>query len=198
MAWNASLNPPTTDTTRAGERTAAEGTLRIRRWVLGDIPAIRRITLAAWRDAYGSFIPEEDLQDYFGSHFSRVVLETGMVSPDVHGYVAEDSGSAVGWMRLRWDPTVRRCSMTSLYVLPRHQGRGMGARLLEMAERCAQGHGVDELWVGVMGQNAAALAWYRRRGFVVSDDGPFTMGKTTVMLCLCVKQLAEKGAEDGR
>ena len=172
--------------------------LRLRRWVVEDIASIRQITLEAWLDAYREFIPAEDLQDYLARYFSTEVLERAMASPDVHGFVAEHSGCPVAWMRTHWDAAAGRCSMTSLYVLPGSQRRGAGARLLEVAERCALGHRVRELWLGVMERNRQALEWYIRHGFTVRGTEPFTMGRTTVTLCLCAKQLGNEGADNDR
>jgi len=162
------------------------------------VPVIRHITFQAWLGAYGTFIPEEDMKAYLDQHFVGPALERVMASPDVHGYVAEDSSGPIGWMRTLWDPTTRRCNMTSLYVLPERQGCGAGGRLLEVAERCALSYGVNELWVGVLEQNLPALTWYEKRGFVRMHDAPFTMGKTTLSHCLCVKQLGVKGSHHGR
>jgi ribosomal protein S18 acetylase RimI-like enzyme len=191
------LNPPATDTPHARDETPGDGELQIRRWVFADIATIQRITLEAWLDAYRSFIPEADLREYLATHFSATVLERVMASPDVHGYVAEDRSGPLGWMRTLWDPTTRRCSMTSLYVLPHRQHRGVGGRLLDVAERCARSYGVRELWLGVLEQNLPALEWYERHGFVVTHRAPFTMGATTLNHCVCVKQLGVKGPGHG-
>ena len=187
------MSPPPIDA-----RGAHADLLQVRRWVFDDIAAIRRITLEAWLDAYRGFIPEEDLRDYFGRHFSVEALERAMASSDVHGFMGEHAGRALAWMRTHRDPGTGRCSMTSLYVLPDSQRRGAGARLLEVAERCARSHRSGELWLGVMEQNRPALEWYLRHGFAVRGTEPFTMGKTTVTLCLCAKQLENKGTANGR
>jgi ribosomal protein S18 acetylase RimI-like enzyme len=197
MAWSASLNPSKTDSGPSPGEADPRADFHVRRWVFADIPAIREITLETWLDAYRAFIPEVDLRDYFARFFAPVALERVMASPDVHGYVAEDGSGPFGWMRTVWDPATRRCNMTSLYVLRRGQRHGAGRKLLEVAEHCARGYGASELWVGVMEQNTDALEWYKRRGFIIRHQAPFTMGKTTVSHCLCAKPLEMKGPEHG-
>ena len=101
-----------------------------------------------------------------------------MASPDVHGYVAEDASGPFGWMRTLWDPATRRCSMTFTLRAPTcSTAAGPAARLLEVAEHCARGYGVSELWVGVMEQNLRALEWYKRRGFTSGTRPPSRWGR---------------------
>ena len=47
----------------------------IRRWIQGDLPTIQRLLLETWLDAYGSFIPREDLVGYLHAQYSQPKLE---------------------------------------------------------------------------------------------------------------------------
>jgi ribosomal protein S18 acetylase RimI-like enzyme len=51
---------------------------------------------------------------------------------------------------------------------------------MSVAAAAARDLGRQELWLGVMTQNTAALAWYGRNGFVTEREEPFVMGGTTV------------------
>ena len=60
-------------------------TLSIRRWTQNDLPTIQRLLLETWLDAYGSFIPREDLIGYLHTQYSQAKLEALFADPDVTG-----------------------------------------------------------------------------------------------------------------
>jgi len=153
----------------------------VRGWNEGDLESIRRITWTTWLDAYGSFIPERDLKSYFDSAYTVKELTELHRSPHFRGLLAEVEGRPTGYAKVRYAPEEQRCYVSSLYVLPEFQGKGVGRRLMEEAERHALAFGVKEIWLGVMVQNTPALEWYQRNGFVFVEEQPFTMGATTVM-----------------
>lgn len=152
----------------------------IRPWTTADIPAIQRVLLETWRDAYGSFIPGGDLEAYLHQHYHLDALRALMSEPNVRGFVAEIDREIVGIARTTYDRAQNRFFLTSLYVLPQHQGKGIGMELLRRAEEVASRYGVDALWLGVMEQNNRTVQWYQRIGFTFVERAPFVMGTTVV------------------
>lgn len=163
----------------------------IRRWSEHDLPAIQRLLMETWRDAYGSFIPETDLKDYFQKHYPLDALRALLSNAEVEGLVAEIQGEVVGFARTTYDPVEDRFFLTSLYVLPAHQRKGIGMKLLCHAEEIATRYGVDALWLGVMEENRRTLRWYERIGFAFVERSPFTMGSTTVMHLIGFRRLQQ-------
>ena len=56
-------------------------------------------------------------------------------------------------------------------LLPEYRGRGLGARLYELAVRAARAHGLVRLFGRVMKKNAACLSLIEKRMELISDDG---------------------------
>ena len=158
------------------ETTAME----FREWTDGDIASVREVTWTTWVDAYSSYIPAEDLRSYFDLHYSTEALQHLYRNPDVRGFLALIDGRPAGVLRSFVDRGEGRFYVSSLYVLPEHQGKGLGNRLMTMAENRALECGMDKIWLGVMSQNFPALDWYRRHGFTFVEELPFSMGRTTV------------------
>lgn len=152
----------------------------VKMWTAADLETVRRITWTTWRDAYGSFIPEHDLRSYFDKTYALEELARLHAQTTFRGLLAEVGAEPAGYAKVQFAPAEGRCYVSSLYVLPGFQGRGVGGSLLAAAERHAVEFGVHELWLGVMVQNTQALAWYRRVGFTFVEELPFTMGGTTV------------------
>lgn len=161
-----------------GFRVANEVT--IRPWRVGDLEAIRRITWTTWNAAYASFVPEKDLRAYFDSAYTRDELARLLVSQHFRGLIAEVDGQPAGYAKVAFAPDEKKCYLSSLYVLPECQGRGLGSLLLAEAERHALAFGMHEIWLGVMVRNVRTMQWYEKIGFAFVREEPFTMGATNV------------------
>ncbi len=152
----------------------------LRPWAKADLPTIQRLLLDTWLDAYGSFIPREDLVGYLNTQYSHAKLEALYVDPDVTGLVAAVDGAVVGYAKLYHARAEQRFYVHQLYILPARQGLGLGHRLMACAEERARALGFDRIWLGVMVRNTQAVEWYKKMGFTVTETAPFTMGSTTV------------------
>jgi ribosomal protein S18 acetylase RimI-like enzyme len=164
----------------AGGGHHPEGSVVIRSWERGDLEDVRRITWETWVATYAAFIPEHDLRRYLDEHYTVQALEELMASKFFRGLLAVERDIALGYAKVQFHPDDGRCYLSSLYVIPTAQGKGVGKGLLERAESIAREFGVDEIWLGVMVQNVQALDWYTRLGFSFVHEEPFTMGNTTV------------------
>ena len=151
-----------------------------RPWTRQDLPAIQRLLLETWLDAYSPFVPREDLTTYLYKHYSEPKLESLLADADVTGLIAETDGLLAGYAKLYYSRPEERLYLHQLYVLPSQQGLGLGSRLLTCAEARALQLGTDRIWLGVMVKNTRAVAWYRRMGYTVTQTEPFVMGSTTV------------------
>lgn len=151
---------------------------------------IRRVTWLSWTAAYSGFIPGSDLKTYFDTHFNAESLSALLADPSTKGFVAESGGRVAGYARLFFHGGENRLYLAALYLLPDFQGRGIGRRLVEAAERYAVERHLEEVWVGVMVLNRRAVGFYRREGFRFVRDEPFTMGKTTVRHLIGYKKTA--------
>ena len=159
--------------------TPDDHALTIGRWTQDDLPVFREILRETWHDAYGGFIAAVDLDEYLDDQYSIEMLGELFRSPRVTGYIARVNGEPAPLMRTESDEEKRRLYISSLYVRPRYQGRGIGGQLLGHAEREARERGADSLWLGVMVKNTRALDWYRKIGFTFVEEAPFVMGASS-------------------
>lgn len=93
-----------------------------------------------------------------------------------------------GYAQLRLHPSVDaptppQCEgagpreLSRLYVDRAWHGRGVAGALMDAVQTQAQAAGgADPLWLAAYQANARAVAFYRRRGFVVVGEATFTMG----------------------
>jgi ribosomal protein S18 acetylase RimI-like enzyme len=163
----------------------------VRAWTAADVSHVRRIALETWKATYAAFIPEADMEAYLDDAYAAPALVRRVEDHATIGFIAECSGEAVGYMIVSVKTDEKRCYLSSLYVLPEFQGKGIGMRMVGEAERKARAEGFDRVWLGVMEKNAAALQWYRKLGFHFVEKVPFTMGGTTVQHFIGYKYLPD-------
>ena len=154
--------------------------LPIRRWTLDDLTIIQDVLWKTWLDSYSHFIPEADLRSYFSEHYDLDSLRTLFHNPMADGFVAIDNNTVIGFMRTARDPEENRYYVSSIYVLPQFQAKGLGRALMVKAAEEAKAFRLDRVWVGVMVQNTQALDWYKSMGYEIVRTEPFTMGQSTV------------------
>ena len=161
----------------------------IRPWKKSDLESIRNITWQSWISAYSSFIPERDLRTHLDTTYAEASLLRMFDDPLMQGFVADADGTIAGYARLFVNQEENRLYVSSLYLLPDFQGKEIGRRLLEAAEKYAAEKGLDDIWIGVMVKNKQALLFYRKFGFLFVKEEPFTMGETTVSHLIGYKKL---------
>jgi diamine N-acetyltransferase len=164
--------------------------LAIRPWSIADVPVVREIAWKTWLVTYASFIPEADLRSYLDEHYTVVALTNSLRTENLRTFIAEIDSNAVGFSKTYLNADDGRFYVASLYVLPEHQGKGVGAMLMKASETFALTFGVDEIWLGVMDKNLPTLAWYKKLGFQFVHEAPFTMGTTTVNHLIGFKTIA--------
>jgi ribosomal protein S18 acetylase RimI-like enzyme len=154
--------------------------IKLRDWTEKDFPIVKDILLTTWKETY-SFIPDSDILEHFNVFYSNDRFDEMISDPFTKGIIAEVNLVPVGWMKLFENTIEKKFFISSLYVLPKFQGLGIGKRLLNEACSIAKEKRFNKVWLGVMKQNVKSLDWYRHLGFIFSDEEPFKMGKTEVM-----------------
>lgn len=87
---------------------------------------------------------------------------------DTHSCIIVAGGEIVGSVTVR--PGGDGLKVEHLYVDPRHQGRGIGSRVLRDVLARADAEGLDVRLTVLRGSAARGL--YERYGFVVEDEDP--------------------------
>jgi GNAT superfamily N-acetyltransferase len=90
--------------------------------------------------------------------------QAALLEPETEVYVAEDEGVPVGSVGLG------NGFLSTLYVVPSHQGTGIGSALHDLAlDRLgAQGNDVAKLWT--LEENWNGRRYYEKRGWTLTDE----------------------------
>jgi GNAT superfamily N-acetyltransferase len=112
--------------------------------------------------AYAHIYPPEDYP--FPDDAVREVWANALSDPDVEVYVAEVDGVPVGAV------SVGKGFLSTLYVLPAYQGRGVGSALHDLALDCLRAKGCQEARLWTLEGNDAGRRFYERRGWSLTDE----------------------------
>jgi len=84
--------------------------------------------------------------------------------PDAEVHVAELDGTPTGVVGIEGE------FLTNLYVLPSHQGTGVGSALHDLALERLRARGVQVAKLWTLDENSPARAFYERRGWELTDE----------------------------
>ncbi|MFF0340807.1 GNAT family N-acetyltransferase [Kribbella sp. NPDC004875] len=132
----------------------------IRKAELADVDAVRAIGLTTWPAAYGGLMSAESIADGLAQWWSPEMVERGIRTGIT--LVAAEGNDLVGMVGLGRQADF--WVMWKLYVLPGHQGKGIGKALLDAAV-AALPEGTPELLLDVFVANEKAIGFYRSQGF---------------------------------
>lgn len=136
---------------------------------------------------------EEDMKIYLEDVFSVEKLRAELNDVNTEFYFAKQNGEVIGYLKINFgqsqtelkdDNTVE---IERIYVLKDFHGRKIGQVLYEKAIAIAIQRKSDYIWLGVWEENARAIAFYKKNGFVEFDKHIFRLGEdeqTDIMMKL--------------
>ena len=127
--------------------------ITIRIAVEADAPALRRIAVAA----YQHYVPR------IGRRPAPMTADYAPAARGGQAWVAAEEGQAVGFIILI--PQPGHLLLENVAVLPAAQGRGVGARLMALAEEHARRLHLSEIQLYTNQAMSENLAYYPRHGY---------------------------------
>jgi ribosomal protein S18 acetylase RimI-like enzyme len=135
-----------------------------------DAPVLAAISIEVWLGTYirrgvNAFFAEFALNEFTSAKLSALLED-----PNEHVIVSENEDGLDGFIRISHGKTapVAGCSsveISTLYVQPRHHGRGLGRALLEQGLNYAQVKDAPSVWLTTNSENVPAIAFYLKQGF---------------------------------
>jgi ribosomal protein S18 acetylase RimI-like enzyme len=137
--------------------------LGVRRATAADVPTLRAVAHAA----YEHYVPR------IGRPPAPMTADYAAAVEAGHVQLAVDGAQILGFAVVI--PRPDHVLLDNLAVLPSAQGRGIGTRLLALAEQTARHHGVSEVRLYTNEAMTENLGYYARRGYVetrrAEEDG---------------------------
>lgn len=141
--------------------------IAVRRAVPDDIDGVRQIGLTTWPVAYADVASPEFVTDGLAQWWSPEVVERGIRTGIT--LVAVENDVLIGMAGLGQEEGF--WILWKLYVLPDHQGKGVGKALLDAAVDALPA-GTAELLLDVLVGNKQAIGFYEAYGFGPAPQTP--------------------------
>ena len=163
-----------------------------------DVNTIRDLSIATFAETFASLNTEEDMEQYNERHFSTDELQREIDNPDSTFMVAKVDGVPAGYMKVNVGDAQteemlgNRMEVQRLYILRQYKRNGLGTRFMHTAFDMARAQGKSVIWLGVWEHNDAAIAFYKRMGFVQFGSHDFVLGndrKTDLLMEAAVDRL---------
>ncbi len=143
-----------------------------------DIPLLRDLAERTWRASYADILTAEQMDYMLGWMYASEQIAQEM-RDGVLWEIAESDGASVAFLSLTLEGD--EAKLNKLYVLPEHQGRGIGGEMLRHVEALAASRGVQSIWLQVNKQNERARRAYESAGYRVERAAVFDIGGGFVM-----------------
>ena len=152
--------------------------LKLRPAKSSDAASLVALSIEIWigtylREGVSSFFADFALQTFTIENLSAQISD-----PNEIVIVSENTKGLDGYLRLSLGSAapVSGCAeleISTLYVQPRHHGKGIGAALLRAAITEARALSVPSLWLTTNAENAPAIAFYQAKGFAKIGETHF-------------------------
>ena len=141
---------------------------------VADAVELNKLVNSAYRgdSSRQGWTTEADILD--GTRIDEEILKEVIQRPDTAVLLYKEDQLLLGCVELRKDD--QKIYLGMLSVLPNTQGKGIGKRLLKVAEAYALEQGCTKIYMTVISVRTELIDWYVRHGYQLTDDRkPFNM-----------------------
>ena len=157
-------------------------TMSIRFATIADVALLVRLGVETFHDTFSEMNTPSDMELYLQNNFNQAQVASELNDPDNIFLIAESSGTAAGYAKLRKGSTPLELAgknvieLERLYVDKWFIGKNVGKLLMERCLLLAKEQGFTTVWLGVWEHNHRAIAFYAKRGFEKFGAHPFMLG----------------------
>ncbi|SEV88534.1 Ribosomal protein S18 acetylase RimI [Aliiroseovarius sediminilitoris] len=142
----------------------------LRKAVKSDASSIAAISIEVWLGTYLKRGVRAFFADYALDEFTTANIEKLISDPKQFILVSENDEGIDGFVRVSADSNspVLGCSdmeLSTLYVQPRHHGKGTGTRMLNAAIQYCREKNAESIWLATNESNDPAISFYLTQGF---------------------------------
>ena len=137
-----------------------------------DAAAIARVQYESWRTTYAGILPLDVINSVGQRDAAEWQRRIERASPDAATWIAERAGKAVGFASCgpaRSDVERLDGEIYALYVLQKHQRRGVGRELVRECARHFVRHGMFGLFLWVLRANRARMFYEALGGEALAE-----------------------------
>jgi len=161
-----------------------------------DLIELQKISRETFIEAFSTGNSEENMASYVEESLSTERLTAELNNTESAFYFARLDQKVIGYLKLNVGSAQtemkdqRALEIERIYVLQEYLGQKVGQVLYEKAIDIAIEKSADYVWLGVWEENARAIGFYKKNGFVEFDKHIFKLGddeQTDIMMKKALK-----------
>jgi len=138
---------------------------------VGDAGNLAALTIQVWLHTYAKLGVRDALSNYVLSEFTSDNFRQSLTDERQTFIVCEQGVHLIGYIRLNFAAPCPsdeglRSEIVTLYVQAHFLRQGVGTCLLQRALATFKSRGADAVWLSVNHENADAIGFYDKNGFV--------------------------------
>ena len=143
-----------------------------------DCSSLAALSIEVWLGTYIREGVNAFFADYVLAHYTVDQFAMALENPSERILVWEVSKGITGYIRITRDQPCpadhpSTTEITTLYVQPRHHGKGIGQELLKAGLELCQELGWGTPWLATNSENHPALRFYAKQGFSIIGQTHF-------------------------
>lgn len=143
---------------------------------LADIPTIIQLAEATWEPTYRFILSKEQIEYMYRVIYTPASLQRQMADEQHTFLLLLVDGHAAGYASFSQLPSGEALyKLHKIYLLPSHQGQGLGQRLIGAVEQAVRAAGGRTLELNVNRYNPA-LTFYEHQGFRHHHEADIPIG----------------------
>lgn len=144
--------------------------MKFRPALTSDAASIAAISAEVWLGTYIRNGVNAFFAEYALDQFTTARIQSILDDPNEIVIVSENLDGIDGFIRVTLgnpapDNGCSDTEISTLYVQPRHHGKGLGKGLLRQAMQQIATIGISSVWLATNSQNAPAIGFYQALGF---------------------------------
>ncbi len=157
--------------------------LTFHRCTNSDLEQLIAISRETFEAAFKEANDPTDFQNYIDFAFDRDKLLSELENEKSKFYFIKEKEELVGYFKVNEGEAQTDVKdfdsfeLERIYVVESHQGRKIGAAMLQNVLELAKKEGKQYVWLGVWEENTAAIRFYQRFDFKKFDTHPYYIGK---------------------
>jgi ribosomal protein S18 acetylase RimI-like enzyme len=141
-----------------------------------DKDVIISVNRVSWKDAYKHIFSEDEISRFFNGELEQKGSWLGKREERLSPLVAVDNENVIGFIGMASLLNDTAAEITTFYILPEKQGKGIGKQLWQAAIDKLREDGYTGAWVWVL-EKAEARKFYEGRGCVEKARGVYSIGE---------------------
>lgn len=149
---------------------------------INDAEALHHLSRETFYETFKDDNSKEDMENFLDEAYNIPKLSRELSHPHSSFYFVYDEDELAGYIKLNVKDAQQEdlgedaLEIERLYLLPTHQGKGLGKQLMEFAIDKAKKAGKKKVWLGVWEHNTHAKSLYAKFGFEKFGEHVFQVG----------------------